>query len=301
MLYEEVVAGGDALGRQRHQKIKQYFRLTAESHPMPKRVEPFGQQRVSLVRAADNLAIFAGLRDGRAEHVLKEIFRGGGCRFHRFESIALYLLLRLPRPKLCAAAPFFHGLFRIFCLEQKNVKSNPPLTLGLPATLEGEALEILARYEKQFAYRLPETELRSRCLQKLNRATVTSPAHLGALLNTIVHQALIDYGKEQSRHYERFVYDYAFDWPLEESGLPPQVQERLDELLDVDSPLDAEEKNLLRLMLEDPVNFMHSDGRPEQSALARHLSVAHTTIGRRWTQIVEKVAAWQADPPPLSI
>lgn len=181
------------------------------------------------------------------------------------------------------------------------MKSDPSLTLGLPETLEGEALEILARYERQFAYRMPIGELRSRSLQKLNRAKVASPAHLGPLLNTIVHQVLIDYGREQSRHYERHVYDFAFDWPLEEAGLSPRVQERLDELLDIESPLDADEKALLQLMLEDPVAFMRGDGSPEQSALARQLKVAHTTVGRRWAQIVEKVAAWQSEPPSPSI
>jgi hypothetical protein len=181
------------------------------------------------------------------------------------------------------------------------VKQQSSVTLGLPLAWEGEALEILKRYERKYAYRLPAGELRSRALQKLAKATVTCPAHLAALLNVIVRQVLVDYGKEQSRHYRKHVYDYAADWPSPAEELAPLLQDRMEGLFDPHGPLDDDERKLLQTMLEDPVHFMNQDGFPNQSALAGHFQKSHTTIGRRWQKILRKVEAWRQGQMDLSL
>ncbi len=56
----------------------------------------------------------------------------------------------------------------------------------------------LGRYERKYAHRLPRTELRSRALQKLARASASSRMHLAVLVHRVVIQALLDYGKERA-------------------------------------------------------------------------------------------------------
>jgi hypothetical protein len=181
-------------------------------------------------------------------------------------------------------------------LQQENVKKQSTITLGLPLGWEGKALEILTRYERTFAARLPDGELRSRALEKLVKATVTCHAHLEALLHTIVHQVLVDYGEEQSRHYRHHVYDYIFDWPQQNNELSPRLLDQLEEILDPRGPLDETERALLESMLEDPVKFMREDGGPHQTELGALLGESHSTIGRRWGRIVGKIRALQATP-----
>lgn len=172
---------------------------------------------------------------------------------------------------------------------------------GFPTRWESEALTILNRYEKRFADRLPDRELRSRALQKLNRAKITDRTHLAVLISKIVHQVLINYGKEQSRHYRLHVYDYAFDWPSPDQGLAALLQDRLDDLLGPDSPLSGSDKALLQIALDDPVSFIRPDGHVNQSAMGEHLGVNQRTIGRRWQKMLEKIEAWRQGQMDLSI
>ena len=172
----------------------------------------------------------------------------------------------------------------------------------LSPTWTSKTLMFLGRYERTYAHRLPGTELRSRALRKLARAKASSTAHLAVLVHRVVKQVLIDYGKEVSRHYEHFEYDFTVDFPEPEKGLPPFLQDRLEDLLADDSPLDPSEKHLFRTALEDPVAFVGPNG-PNHSALARHLGVNQSTISRRWEKMLEKVATWRSAPErtaPLS-
>jgi hypothetical protein len=97
----------------------------------------------------------------------------------------------------------------------------------LSPTWTSKTLMFLGRYERTYAHRLPGTELRSRALRKLARAKASSTAHLAVLVHRVVKQVLIDYGKEVSRHYEHFEYDFTVDFPEPEKGLPPFLQDRL--------------------------------------------------------------------------
>ena len=176
------------------------------------------------------------------------------------------------------------------------MKKQSTITLGLPLGWEGKALKILLRYERTFAARLPDGELRSRAFEKLVKATVTCHAHLEALLHTIVHNVLVDYGKEQSRHYRHYVYDYAFDWPQESNELSAGILDQLEDILDPQGPLDEAERALLTSMLEDPVKFMREDGGPHQTELGALFGESHSTVGRRWGRLVEKMRSRQVTP-----
>jgi DNA-directed RNA polymerase specialized sigma24 family protein len=158
---------------------------------------------------------------------------------------------------------------------------------------ESITLEIISRYEKRFADRMPALELRSRVLEKLRRARFRSQAHLAVLVSKIANQVLLDHVKEQSRHYRHFVYVDAFDWPAPETGLPQVLKERLEDLLGPDSPLSGADKALVQIALDEPNTFIQPDGQVNQTRLGKHLGLDQTTVGWRWQRILEKIEAWR--------
>jgi hypothetical protein len=182
-------------------------------------------------------------------------------------------------------------------------KTPPPLRLGFPPAWESDATTILHHAEQTYGTRFPSGELTRRVLQKLDRfrgskRSINNREHFGALLRRMILQALLDYGRQQSRHHEHFVYDYAFDFATPETGLPENVKGMWEEVLGEDSPLDKGEKLLLRTALEDPNTFITKRGPLNQSALAGHFGIGQTSVRKRWTKIVRKIAAWRTGQTP---
>jgi len=197
-----------------------------------------------------------------------------------------------------------HQLFKkifdqSFTPTQENVKKQTSTLSGSFPNWESETSRILHFYENEVGHRLPRGELTSRVFHRLSRATIRDLEHLERLLPRTVRQALIDYGREQSRDHELFVYDYAFDFPAPHS-VPAIIEERKELLLGAASPLDAFEKSMIHVALEDPVRFIRPDGQPAQRAIGRYFGIDHVTVRNRWVKIMTKVAAIEA-APDLSI
>ncbi|HEY0256096.1 MAG TPA: hypothetical protein VGC39_01540 [Candidatus Methylacidiphilales bacterium] len=179
-------------------------------------------------------------------------------------------------------------------------KLSPPSLLGSLAAWENEALSVLANWEIVYERQIPRLELRSEVLRRLHRharagTPVNDGNHLVALVLRIVQQVLLNHGRDEQHHYQKHLYVEQFDFPVEETDLVAQLEERWDELLGSFSPLSPDEKLLLKAALEDPAAFIVKRGI-NQSALAEHMGVHQSTISRRWQQILEKARAWQQTP-----
>jgi hypothetical protein len=176
------------------------------------------------------------------------------------------------------------------------VKTTIPASSGSFKNWESETYRLLSGYEREVGVRLPRGELTSRVFQRLSRATITDIHHLQRLIPRVVRQALVDYGREQSRDSERFVYDYAFDFPTPPNGSPDVIEDHKELLLGDNSPLDDFERAMIQVALEDPARFIRHDGQPAQSALARYFRVDQVTIRNRWIKIMEKAMTLQSTP-----
>ena len=160
-----------------------------------------------------------------------------------------------------------------------------------------QAAELLRESEARFHHVMPRGEIVSRGLQKLSRQRVADWEHLRRLVPWVANQAVADWSRERRREESRRAPDDVDSLPHVNQSLPDCVMDRLDFLLGPDSPLDENEKDLLRVTLESPQRFLTRKGHPHQSALAHHLGVDQKTIFNRWHRIRNKVAALDRPSP----
>lgn len=179
----------------------------------------------------------------------------------------------------------------------------PSAKISGSSLLAGSAsiiLAILQSHERRNASRIPQLELRSRVLQRLQRTSVKSLGHLYRLIAKMVEQVILDYGKEQRRHYRRHVYGYDFDRPAPKDPWLV-VEERKEELLGPASPLSGPDKALLQIAFDEADRFVRSNGQLNQTRMAKRLGTSERSVGRRWEEILNKVEAWQQGQLDLSI
>lgn len=182
--------------------------------------------------------------------------------------------------------------------KQKSVKQLTKNPSGFLTNWESEALEVLIRYEGRFAHQIPTLELRSRTLERLDRIKIRSREHLAALICKIAYQVRSDYLKAERRHQQH--HDYSHDVttcpdPSLTAGneLTSRLWDLLDELLGEDSPLRGSEKALLQVAFDERHTYINSDGRINQTKLAKRLGINQRNVGRRLQRIVRKAEAWK--------
>lgn len=151
---------------------------------------------------------------------------------------------------------------------------------------------------------MPRGEIVSRGLQNLSRLRVADLEHLRRLVPWVANQAVADWSRERRREESRRVAVDVDSLPHENQSLPLWVADCLHVLLGPASPLDDNEKDLLRVALESPKQFLNDKGNPRQSALGLYLKVDQKTIFNRWHRIRRKASALGRSAPaipPVSI
>jgi hypothetical protein len=183
-------------------------------------------------------------------------------------------------------------------LEQKKMCSSIPLS-GSYHDWASDAAKLLLAHEKRFPA-WQRGEIISRGLSKLSRQSIGSSAQLHRLIPSVVDQVLADLIRSKLRDESRIANVDASLLSSPSPGLPEAIQDRLEQLLGHESPLDPLERQILEYALIDPRRYIYPNGQLRQKALGKELGVDQKTVFNRWVRIRRKAARLKTGISPAS-
>jgi DNA-directed RNA polymerase specialized sigma24 family protein len=178
---------------------------------------------------------------------------------------------------------------------------NSPSQLGFPTTWESRLFAVLSDYESLHRNSIPPEELRFQVLDRLHRfcslVAVRDEEHLLAIMQAAIHQVIVNHLRNERRRHDRDLIAATLYGGSETAELTDWVVDCWEQILGPDSPLTAQEQEILRTALNEPKSYLGRDGI-NQTALAGRLGVHQTTVRSRWLRIREKLVAWRAENHP---